>query len=448
MGMIQKYVGVDGAVPQLDKMGGKSWNRVKKRVKGSVEKIAGELLKLYAARRLEAGHEFKIDEGEMQAFEQGFTYEETPDQLKTIEGRAFGHGLAFPHGPAGVRGRGLRQDRGGPSGRVHGGLRGKAGGGAGAHHGAGGAAFWHLFPPVFLLAGEHRLPQPFSAPKRSKPRSSPQIKSGQMDIVVGTHRLLSKDVRFKTLGLLVLDEEQRFGVRQKERIKTLKKSVDVLALTATPIPRTLHLSMMGIRDISVINTAPEDRRSIITYICEFDAAVILEAVRRELSRGGQIFFVHNQVHNIHAMARKIQKIAPELRLDVAHGQMTETALEKVMLRFMKKRIDLLVCTSIIESGLDIPSANTIIVNRADRFGLAQMYQLRGRVGRSDEQAYAYLIIPDESVLTKDAQKRLKVLMEHRNLGAGFQIAMSDLKIRGGGGHFRLQPVGPHRGGGL
>ncbi|MBT8357840.1 MAG: transcription-repair coupling factor, partial [Deltaproteobacteria bacterium] len=258
------------------------------------------------------------------------------------------------------------------------------------------------------------------------------LKEGKIDIIIGTHRLISKDVVFKDLGLLVLDEEQRFGVKHKEKLKKIRHNVDVLALTATPIPRTLHMSLMGIRDISVISTPPEYRRAIITYISQIDDAIISEAVRKELKRGGQIYFVHNNIHSIWKMAGKLKKLIPEARLDVAHGRMDKNELERVMFKFMKKEIDLLVCTTIIESGLDIPSANTIIVNQADRFGLAQMYQLRGRVGRANEQAYAYLFIPEETTLGKNALKRLKVLIEHSDLGAGFQIAMSDLKIRGGG----------------
>ena len=250
--------------------------------------------------------------------------------------------------------------------------------------------------------------------------------------MIGTHRLLQKDIAFNDLGLLVLDEEQRFGVKHKEKLKRLRSSVDVLALTATPIPRTLHLSLVGVRDISIISTPPEYRKSIITYISEYDEGVIADAIKKELRRQGQIFFVHNHIQSIDNIANKLRRLAPEARLEVAHGRMDEDKLEEVMFLFMNKEIDVLVCTTIIESGLDIASANTIIVNRADRFGLAQMYQLRGRVGRSDEQAYAYLLIPHESLLGKDAQKRLKVLMEHSDLGSGFQIAMSDLKIRGGG----------------
>eukprot|EP00362_Geleiidae_sp_MMETSP1317_P001694 CAMPEP_0201283456 /NCGR_PEP_ID=MMETSP1317-20130820/8595_1 /ASSEMBLY_ACC=CAM_ASM_000770 /TAXON_ID=187299 /ORGANISM="Undescribed Undescribed, Strain Undescribed" /LENGTH=472 /DNA_ID=CAMNT_0047599741 /DNA_START=2104 /DNA_END=3521 /DNA_ORIENTATION=- len=258
------------------------------------------------------------------------------------------------------------------------------------------------------------------------------LKSGKIDIVIGTHRLVQKDVKFKELGLVVIDEEQRFGVKHKEKLKQLRNTVDILTITATPIPRTLHLSLMGIIDISVISTPPEGRQAITTYISEFDDAVVAEAIRNELLRGGQIFFVHNNINSIWSTARHLQKLVPEVRLEVAHGRLDKTELENVMMLFITKEIDMLVCTTIVESGLDIPSANTIIVNKADRLGLAQIYQLRGRVGRADEQAYAYLLIPKESSLTKDAKKRLKVLMEHSELGSGSQIAMSDLQIRGGG----------------
>jgi transcription-repair coupling factor (superfamily II helicase) len=300
--------------------------------------------------------------------------------------------------------------------------------------------------PTTILAEQHyatfrsrfqRYPVNVACLSRFRSRAEQQaivagLKSGGVDVVIGTHRLIQKDIVFKDLGLLVLDEEQRFGVRHKEKLKKMRAAVDVLALTATPIPRTLHMSLTGIRDISLIQTPPEYRKAILTYISEFDDEVVAEAIRRELRRQGQVFFVHNHIDGIHRMARKLQELVPEVRLDVAHGQMAEEDLEGVMVRFVNREIDLLVCTTIIESGLDIATANTIIVNRADCFGLAQMYQLRGRVGRSDEQAYAYLLIPDESLLTQDARKRLKVLMEHSDLGSGFQIAMNDLEIRGGG----------------
>jgi transcription-repair coupling factor (superfamily II helicase) len=258
------------------------------------------------------------------------------------------------------------------------------------------------------------------------------LAAGTIDVVIGTHRLLQKDIAFKNLGLVVLDEEQRFGVKHKEKLKKFRQTVDVLALTATPIPRTLHLSLTGIRDISVISTPPEHRRAIVTYVSEFDDTIVSQAIEKELARNGQVFFVHNHISSIQAMASRIAKLVPHARIDVAHGRMGEDDLEKVMMAFVRRERDVLVCTAIIESGLDIPSANTIIINRADRFGLAQIYQLRGRVGRADEQAYAYLFIPREAAISDDAGKRLKVLMEHSDLGSGFQIAMSDLKIRGGG----------------
>jgi len=431
MSIVQKYMGVDGVVPTLDTLGGKSWERVKARVKKSAEKIAGELLKLYARRNVEQGHAFSPIDSDVKEFEAGFAYEETKDQLKAIEDVI--HDMQNP----------TPMDR-----LVCGDV------GYGKTEVALRASFLTvndgkqvaMLVPTTILAEQHyatfcgrfeHYPVNVACLSRFRPPRVQRaiiddLKTGKIDIVIGTHRLLQKDVAFNDLGLLVLDEEQRFGVKHKEKLKRLKSSVDVLALTATPIPRTLHLSLVGVRDISIISTPPEYRKSIITYISEFDDALIAEAIRKELRRQGQIFFVHNNIQSIDRIAGKLKRLVPEVRLDVAHGRMDEGKLEQVMFFFMNKEIDLLVCTTIIESGLDITSANTIIVNRADRFGLAQMYQLRGRVGRGDEQAYAYLLIPHESLLGKDAQKRLKVLMEHRDLGAGFQIAMSDLKIRGGG----------------
>jgi len=431
MGMIQKYMGVDGIIPLLDKMGGKSWDRIKAKVKKSVEKIAGDLLRLYAARKVKQGHAFRVKEEIFRNFEIGFDYEETADQRKAIEDVLYDMSQSTPMD------RLVCGDVG--YGKTEVALR---------------AAFWAVnegkqvavLVPTTVLAEQHfstftdRFRQfPINISCLSRFKSSKEarttiseLKSGKLDIVIGTHRLLSPDVRFKDLGLIVLDEEQRFGVKHKEKLKKIRDTVDVLALTATPIPRTLHMSLLGVRDISIISTPPEHRQAIITYISEFEDLIAGEAIRNELKRGGQIFFVHNNIHSIERMAGHLRKIAPEVRLDVAHGRMNEDELEKVMLRFMNREIDLLVTTTIIESGLDIPSANTILINRADRFGLAQIYQLRGRVGRSNKQAYAYLFIPDESTLGKNARKRLKVLMEHSDLGSGFQIAMNDLKIRGGG----------------
>ncbi|MCK5417005.1 MAG: transcription-repair coupling factor, partial [Desulfobacterales bacterium] len=431
MSIVQKYMGVDGIEPVIDKMGGTSWKRVKARVKRSAEKIAGGLLKLYAKRKFDKGYSFGSVDSYFQDFEAGFEYEETPDQIKAIENVLEDMYQKTPME------RLICGDVG--YGKTEVALR---------------ASFLAvnnnkqvaILVPTTILAEQHyatfskryeRYPINIACLSRFRSvRKQKEIiadlEAGRLDIVIGTHRLLQKDIAFKDLGLLILDEEQRFGVKHKEKLKNLKHNVDVLTLTATPIPRTLHMSLVGIRDISIISTPPEFRQSIITYICEFDGALISEAIRKELSRQGQIFFVHNNIQSITKIARKLQHLVPEVRLDIAHGRMAENDLEQVMYRFLNKEFDMLVCTTIIESGLDIPAANTIIVNRADRFGLAQIYQLRGRVGRADEQAYAYLIIPNESLLTKDAQKRLKVLMEHSDLGSGFQIAMNDLKIRGGG----------------
>jgi transcription-repair coupling factor (superfamily II helicase) len=431
MSVVQKYMGVEGIVPVLDSLGGKSWERVKSRIKKSAEKIAGELLKLYAWRKVEKGYAFSAADSYVRDFEDGFAYEETADQSKAIDDV-----IADMQNPTPMD-RLVCGDVG--YGKTEVALR---------------ASFLAvndgkqvaMLVPTTILAEQHyetfrrrfkRYPVNVACLSRFRsPRLQRAIiedlKAGKVDIVIGTHRLVQKDVRFNDLGLLILDEEQRFGVKHKEKLKKFRSAVDVLALTATPIPRTLHLSLVGVRDISIISTPPEFRKSIMTYISEFDDAVIADAISKELRREGQIFFVHNNISSIDKVAGKLQRLVPQVRLAVAHGRMDEDELEQVMFSFMAREIDMLVCTTIIESGLDVASANTIIVNRADRFGLAQMYQLRGRVGRADEQAYAYLLIPHESLLGKDALKRLKVLMEHSDLGAGFQIAMSDLKIRGGG----------------
>jgi transcription-repair coupling factor (superfamily II helicase) len=255
---------------------------------------------------------------------------------------------------------------------------------------------------------------------------------GTVDIVIGTHRLLQKDVRFHTLGLLVVDEEQRFGVAAKEALKQLRKEVDVLTLTATPIPRTLHMTMLGVRDISTIETPPEERLAIRTYVTPYDPQVIAEAIQRELARGGQVFFVHNRVESIHSVARQLKRLAPEARVSVAHGQMSEATLERIMVDFYLRKVDVLLCTTIIEAGLDVPSANTIIIDRADTLGLAQLYQLRGRVGRDRHRAYAYLLVPADGGMTEVARRRLQVITELTELGSGFKIASRDLEIRGAG----------------
>lgn len=431
MSSVQKYVGVDGMTVRLDKMGGKSWERVKERVKKSIRKMAEQLLKLYAWRKVQKGHAFSAHDRYFEEFEAAFEYNETPDQARAISEVLADMEASVPMD------RLVCGDVG--YGKTEVALR------------AAFKAVWDqkqvaFLAPTTVLAEQHRqtftkrfAPYPVQVETLSRFRSAGQqraivkkLKEGQVDIVIGTHRLLQKDIAFKDLGLLIIDEEQRFGVAHKERLKELRRSVDVLALTATPIPRTLHMSLMGVRDMSVIATPPEYRYSIKTYICRFDDTVVTEAIQRELQRGGQVFFVHNNINTIRGVARHLEKLMPGLRIGVAHGRLGDEDLEEVMFKFLNREIDVLVCTSIIESGLDIPSANTILINHADRFGLAQIYQLRGRVGRADEQAYAYLFIPHEDSLTRDAQKRLKVLMEHSDLGAGFQIAMSDLQIRGGG----------------
>lgn len=431
MNLIQKYMGVGDGLPLLDKMGGKSWQRVKDKVKKSARKIANELLKLYASRKVNKGFAFEGRDQYFRDFEAGFAYDETEGQIKALEDV-----LGDMQSPRPMD-RLVCGDVG--YGKTEVALR---------------AAFLALnnnkqvaiLVPTTVLAEQHqetfvdrfkRYPVNIASLSRFRsPKEQREIISGMaagnVDIVIGTHRLLQKDIAFKDLGLLILDEEHRFGVKHKERLKNMRANVDVLTLTATPIPRTLHMSLTGVRDISVITTPPARRRAIVTYISEFEDTVMAEAIRKELARQGQIFFVHNNIKSIAKMAAHLKKLVPEVRLEIAHGRMSEDELETAMQAFMSHEVDMLVCTTIIESGLDIPSANTILINRADRLGLAQIYQLRGRVGRADEQAYAYLFIPAESTLSKDAQKRLKVLMEYQDLGSGFQLAMNDLKIRGGG----------------
>ncbi len=431
MGMIEKYMGVDSISPALDKMGGQSWARIKARVKRSAEKIAGKLLQIYAERKVHTGFSFKRPEDGYETFKALFAFEETPDQHQAIEDvlNDMSQPLPMDRLVCGDVGYGKTEVA----------LR-------AAYVAADNGKQVAMAVPTTVLAEQHFVTfsdrfkrTPFNIACLSRFRSRQhqreiirQIKSGQVDIIIGTHRLFSKDVEFRELGLVILDEEQRFGVKHKEKLKRIRTTVDVLALTATPIPRTLHLSMTGVRDISIISTPPEYRRAIDTYVCEFDEAVITDAIRREQDRGGQIYFVHNDIAGIERMAGRLKRLVPEIRLDIAHGRMTEEGLENVMRRFANHEIDMLVCTTIIESGLDIPTANTMLINRADRLGLAQIYQLRGRVGRSARQAYAYLLISQESQLTPAAKKRLKVLMMHNDLGSGFQIAMHDLKIRGGG----------------
>lgn len=431
LNLVHKYVGGGDGQPRIDKLGGTSWERAKKKVKKSLREMAAELVQLYAARAVIKRPAFTPGGEYLKEFEATFEYEETPDQLQAIEDVQADLDKEKPMD------RLICGDVG--FGKTEVALR---------------AAFRVMMDgkqvavlvPTTILAQQHFqnfthrfAPYPFRIEMLSRFRSPAQQKEilndlakGKIDLVVGTHRLLQKDVVFKELGLLVIDEEHRFGVRHKERLKQMKANVDALTLTATPIPRTLQMSLGGIRDLSIIQTPPEHRLAIRTYIIEFDEEVIQEAIRRELRRGGQIFFVHNRVQSIPAMEKFLRRLVPEARLGIAHGQMAERDLEQVMLSFLKKEIDLLLTTTIIESGLDFPSANTIIINRADKLGLAQMYQLRGRVGRGKERAYAYLLIPGLSVIGADARKRLEALQEVTELGSGFKLAMHDLEIRGAG----------------
>jgi transcription-repair coupling factor (superfamily II helicase) len=429
--MIGKYIGVDGYTPVLDKIGSKAWSKSKIKAKQEVEKLAADLLDLYAKRRVQNGFSFSRPDNYYNDFEATFPYEETKDQLKAIDDVHLDMESATP------------MDR-----LVCGDV------GYGKTEVAIRAAFKAVndgkqvavVVPTTILAEQHAQTfrerfenHPVNIACLSRFRSKKdqiaivkELKSGMVDIAIGTHRLLQKDIHFKSLGLLVIDEEQRFGVKHKEALKHKRSSVDVLALTATPIPRTLHMSLTGMRDISVITTPPADRQPIVSYISQYDDSIIRDAVRKELDRKGQIFFVHNNIKTINKMAQHLGTLVPEARIGIAHGRLSENELEKVMMQFVGFEINLLVCTTIIESGLDIPSANTMIINKAERFGLSQIYQLRGRIGRGDHQAYAYLFISDESRLTKDAKKRLSALMEYRDLGSGFQIAMKDLQIRGAG----------------
>ncbi|MCF8112350.1 MAG: transcription-repair coupling factor [Desulfotignum sp.] len=429
--MIGKYIGVDGYTPVLDKIGSKAWIKSKAKAKKEVEKMAADLLDLYARRKINKGFSFSRPDTYYQDFETTFPYEETKDQLKAIDDVHLDMESDTP------------MDR-----LVCGDV------GYGKTEVAVRAAFKAvndgkqvaIVVPTTILAEQHLAtfndrfkdyPVNIACLSRFRTRKEQaqiirQAVKGQLDIVIGTHRLLQKDVDFKSLGLLVIDEEQRFGVRHKEMLKKKRSTVDVLALSATPIPRTLHLSLTGMRDISVIKTPPADRQPIVSHISTHEDFVVKQAIQKELSRNGQVFFVHNNIKTIAKMAENLKNLVPEASVGVAHGRLSETELERVMLAFVNMEINLLVCTTIIESGLDIPSANTMIINKAERFGLSQIYQLRGRIGRGDHQAYAYLFISDESRITKDARKRLAALMEYRDLGSGFQIAMKDLQIRGAG----------------
>ncbi|UCG60906.1 MAG: transcription-repair coupling factor [Candidatus Zixiibacteriota bacterium] len=427
---VSKYSGKE-ASPTLTRLGGPGWEKLKKKTKKAITDMAADLIKLYAERKAREGFSFGEDTVWLKQLEASFIYEETPDQLKTIYD--------------------VKKDMidGQPMDRL---VCGDVG--YGKTEVAVRAAFKAaeqgkqvaVLVPTTILAQQHfhtfseRLRDfPVRVEMLSRFRTRKEqlkivedLTNGKVDLVIGTHRLLSKDIQFRDLGLLIVDEEHRFGVRHKEKLRQMKTNVDTISMTATPIPRTLQMSLMGARDMSLITTSPKDRLPIITEIAEFDPAIIATTILREIDRGGQVFFVHNRVQTIDAVYNYLKKIIPRAEIAVAHGQMHEKSLEGIMLAFLARRYNVLLCTSIIESGLDIPSANTIIINRADRFGLAQLYQLRGRVGRSAQRAYAYLLTPPTRLLQADAIKRLRALEAHSDLGSGFALAMRDLEIRGAG----------------
>ncbi|MFY9842343.1 MAG: transcription-repair coupling factor [Terriglobales bacterium] len=429
--LVQKYRSAEGAKPVLNHLGTQAWSKTKARVRKAMKDMTDELLKLYAQRQSAQGHIFPADTEWMKEFEDAFEYSETEDQAQAI---------------ADVK-RDMESQL--PMDRL---LCGDVG--YGKTEVAMRAAFKALsdnkqvavLAPTTVLAFQHYetfkqrfAPFPLTVEMISRFRTAKQVKeilqrveAGKVDILIGTHRLLSKDVKFADLGLLVVDEEQRFGVRHKERIKQLRTSVDVLTMSATPIPRTLHMSLVGLRDMSVIETPPKDRMAIQTVVANWDEKLIQSAIEQELDRGGQVYFVHNRIDTIWEIAAKLQTMAPNARITVGHGQMGEGELEKVMLKFMHHEADILVSTTIIENGLDIPLCNTILINRADRMGLSELYQLRGRVGRSNRRAYAYLLLPSEIELTPIARRRLAALKEFSDLGAGFKIAALDLELRGAG----------------
>ncbi|HPC85945.1 MAG TPA: transcription-repair coupling factor [Smithellaceae bacterium] len=437
---IQRYLGPEGSTPKIEKMGGASWDAVKEKVKKSIRDVALELVAIYAAREAMERKPFTPPDRVYEEFCSTFEYEETPDQARAIEDIHADMDDIKPMdrlvcGDAGF-------------GKTEVALR-------AAFRTAMDGKQTALLAPTTILAEQHfttfsrRLADfPIRVEALNRFRSPAEIKKtladllkGRVDIVVGTHRLLQKDVAFKNLGLVIIDEEQRFGVSHKEKLKKMRTLVDVLALSATPIPRTLHLSLSGIRDLSIINTPPEDRQPIKTYVMEFDEDVIRGAVEAELARGGQVFFVHDRVRSIYGIAHLVQRLVPRARVGVVHGQMKPAEIEKAMAQFIRREFDVLVCTTIIGSGLDIPSANTIFINRADRFGLAQLYQIRGRVGRGSEEAAAYLLLPRGALLSRDALRRLQAIKEFSEPGSGFRIAYNDLEIRGGGNWLGLSQAG-------
>lgn len=429
--LLERYIGVEGKRPRLTKLNTKEWGRVKERARLAVHSVARDLIKLEAKRSSLLGMAFSPDKEWQFQFEKEFPYPDTPDQIRAT--KEVKEDMERPH----------------PMDRL---LCGDVG--YGKTEVAMRAAFKAVMDnkqvaflvPTTILAEQHYItlservknfPVRVEVLSRFKTKKEQEaivsgIRAGQVDVVIGTHRLLSRDIAFKDLGLVIIDEEQRFGVRHKERLKMLRQLVDVITLTATPIPRTLYLSLLGAREISMINTPPLGRVAVETRLIDFNNHVIREAFERELKRKGQVYFVHNRVQSIEKIYSKLKSLLPNVRFGVAHGQLPAHELEKVMFDFIKGNIDCLVATNIIESGLDIPNVNTLFVNRADRFGLADLYQLRGRVGRFDKKAYAYFIVPEDYPLTQDAEKRLSAIQRFTDLGSGFRIAMEDLEIRGAG----------------
>ena len=432
---IRKYIGGGEAVPKINKLGSKEWENTKQKVKRNLQEVAKELMELYAKRQKIKGFAFSKDNEWQKQFEDSFPYAETEDQLRCIEETK----------------KDMEQPR--PMDRL---LCGDVG--YGKTEVAIRAAFKavmdqkqvaYLVPTTVLANQQYEsFKQRMEAfairvellnrfrTKKEQDEVIRKLKLGEVDVVIGTHRILSKDVEFKDLGLLIIDEEHRFGVKDKEKIKQYKASIDVLTMTATPIPRTLHMSIVGVRDMSVIYEPPQNRRPVQTYVLEYDEEIIKEAITKELERKGQVFYLYNKVEGIERKAIQIENLVPEARVAYAHGKMTGNELEEIMMNFIKGEVDVLVCTTILESGIDIPNANTIIVENADRLGLAQLYQIRGRVGRSDKQAYAYIMYKRDKLLTEVAEKRLKAIKEFTEFGSGFKIAMRDLEIRGAGSMLR------------
>ncbi len=430
---IERYIGGEGSAPRLTKLHGKEWERAKERTKCAVANVARDMMTLQAKRSFGKGHAFSKDHPWQKAFEVEFPFEETPDQKKAADEvkRDMERARSMDRLLAGDVGYGKTEVA----------IR---------------AAFKAVMDgkqavilvPTTVLAEQHYIVfklrmknYPVTVEVLSRFRSKKEqagiaasVKRGVTDIVIGTHRLLSKDIQFKELGLVIIDEEQRFGVRHKEKLKSFRETVDVLTLTATPIPRTLYMSLVGVRDMSAINTPPKNRMPVETYVMEYDDQRVTDAIRRELERGGQVYFVHNRVQSIEKIHEHLEAILPEVRFGVAHGQMPPEMLESIMEDFLGNKIDCLIATNIIESGIDIPNVNTILVNRADLFGLADLYQLRGRVGRFKEkrQAYAYFMVPPNWVMTQEAEKRLAAIERFTELGSGFKIALEDLEIRGAG----------------